>query len=419
VSALASLLFLFVVAGCSRETPPPATSIRPVKTTVVAPGGELETRTFSGRAQASQEAELAFQVPGLLVRFPVREGQRVAQGDLIAQLRQEEFEARQNSLQSQLEQAQVELGALQAGVRPEERLRLEANVRASEARVANAKAQYDRFADLVKTDAVSRSEFESMQTTYRIAQEELKSARQQLEQGTTGRPEDIEAKRAAIRGLQSRVREATVQLEDSTLNAPFAGVVARRFVEESQNISARQPVVVLQSTDEIDIAVDVPESIMALGLTPDDIVEMAAEFSAARGVRFPVKVKEIAKVADPITQTFRVRVGMTAPPGVNVLPGMTATVTLKYRLGAKLNNRLLVPISAVFRESSGEQVAWLVGADQTVKRRPVKLGEATGGRIEIVDGLQSGDRIAVAGVGFLRDGMKIRDLGDALGGGRP
>jgi multidrug efflux pump subunit AcrA (membrane-fusion protein) len=47
----------------------------------------------------------------------------------------------------------------------------------------------------------------------------------------------------------------------------------------------------------------------------------------------------------------------------------------------------------------------------------VKLGEATGGHIEIVSGLEPGERIAVAGVTFLREGMKVRDLGDALGGG--
>jgi multidrug efflux pump subunit AcrA (membrane-fusion protein) len=48
----------------------------------------------------------------------------------------------------------------------------------------------------------------------------------------------------------------------------------------------------------------------------------------------------------------------------------------------------------------------------------VKLGQATGGRIEILDGLQPGDRIAVAGVTFLREGMKVKDLGGALGGGQ-
>jgi multidrug efflux pump subunit AcrA (membrane-fusion protein) len=107
---------------------------------------------------------------------------------------------------------------------------------------------------------------------------------------------------------------------------------------------------------------------------------------------------------------------MKSPSEVNILPGMSSTVTLTYRRASILGNRILVPITAIFKDSSGEQVAWIIGADQTVSRRPVKLGEATGGQIEIVNGLQPGDRIAVAGVPFLREGMKVRDLGDALGG---
>ena len=107
---------------------------------------------------------------------------------------------------------------------------------------------------------------------------------------------------------------------------------------------------------------------------------------------------------------------MKVPEGINLLPGMSATVTLTYRRASILGNRILVPISAILQEPAGEQVAWIVEADQTVTRRVVKIGEASGGQIEIVDGLQPGDRIAVAGVRFLREGMKVRDLGDALGG---
>jgi multidrug efflux pump subunit AcrA (membrane-fusion protein) len=97
---------------------------------------------------------------------------------------------------------------------------------------------------------------------------------------------------------------------------------------------------------------------------------------------------------------------------------MTATVVLTSLRAGSQHNRILVPISAVFKDDTGEQVAWVVGPDQTVSRRPVKLGEATGGRIAITEGLRPGERIAVAGVTFLRDGMKVRDLGDALGGGQ-
>src|SRR5262249_2765204 len=156
---------------------------------------------------------------------------------------------------------------------------------------------------------------------------------------------------------------------------------------------------------------------MASEVRRADIVQLVAEFSGAPGLQFPVHITEVAQKADPVTQTFRVRVAMKVPPDVNLLPGMTATVTLTYRPARVVDSRILVPIAAVSRGGTGEQVAWVVGADDTVTPRRVKLGEATGGQIEIVDGLESGERIAVAGVRFLREGMKVRDLGDALGGG--
>jgi multidrug efflux pump subunit AcrA (membrane-fusion protein) len=108
---------------------------------------------------------------------------------------------------------------------------------------------------------------------------------------------------------------------------------------------------------------------------------------------------------------------MQAPEGIRALPGMTASVTVTYRRATVLGNQILVPIAAVLSEANGEQVAWVIGPDDTVSRRPVKLGGVSGGEVEITSGLQPGDRIAVAGVTFLRDGMKVRNLGDALGGG--
>jgi RND family efflux transporter MFP subunit len=381
---------------------------------VVTAGDDTRTRSFPGRVEASKNVELAFQVPGLLVQLPVKEGQTVKEGDLIAQLRQDEFEARLKTLLGQLDQARAALRALQAGDRPEVQAKREAQVRAAQARLANARTEAERSARLLTSNAIPRQDYDRDQTNYRVAQEDYTAARQLLEQGTIAREEDIEAQEANVRGLEGRVVEAEIQLKDSTLRAAYDGVIARRFVELNQNIRATEPVVTLQGVEEIDIAVDVPESIMAADIGSADIVRLVAEFSGAPGLEFPVRIKEVAQVADPTTQTFRVRAAMQAPTEVRVLPGMTATATLTYRRARILGNRILVPVSAVYQGSSAEPVVWVVGAEQTVSRRPVKLGEPSGGKIEVVEGLQPGDRIAVAGVTHLRDGMKVRDLGDSL-----
>jgi multidrug efflux system membrane fusion protein len=146
---------------------------------------------------------------------------------------------------------------------------------------------------------------------------------------------------------------------------------------------------------------------------------MLASFNGAPGLQFPVEIKEIAQRADPITQTFTVRVAMKAPPDVNLLPGMTGTVTLTYRRASILGGQILVPITAIIKESTGAEVAWIMGPDGIVERRPVKTGSVAGGSIVILEGLQPGDRIVVAGVPLLREGMKVRDLGDGLEGNRP
>jgi RND family efflux transporter MFP subunit len=411
------VLLVGILAGCTTK-PETEEPVRPVKTMVVVAGDETHVRVFPGKVEASRKAELAFPVPGLLIRFPVKEGQRVKKGEIIAQLRQDEFEARLKSLQGQLDQARAVLRSLQQGVRTEERLRLEAGVRAAEARLSNARAELDRIERGFRANVIARTDYDIATTNYKLAQEELESARQLLEKSAIAREEDLEAQEAAVRGLEGRVVEANLQLHDATLRAPFDGVIAQRFVEEKQNVQARQPIVRFQDVDEVEIGVDVPETVMGSGIRTADIVELVAEFSSVPGLRLPVQIREIAQVADPVTQTFKVRTSMAVPPEVRILPGMTAVVTLTYRRASILGDPIRVPITALFQQPAGSQVVWVLNTNGTVSPRPVQIGTASGEQIEIRNGLRPGDRIVTAGVRFLREGMKVRDLGDALGGGQ-
>ena len=414
---LVALSTVFCAVGCSPKDSAPQVVVRPVKTMVVEAGDKLNVRLFPGRVEASTLVELAFQVPGRLAKLPVREGQKVVKGELIAQLRQDEYEARLKTAQGQLDQAQAALDALRLGERPEEQARRRTQERAAAATLANAGAEYDRFKQLLKAGATSKSEFDRRETAYRVAEEEHKAAVQLLRQGTVARREDIDAQEAVVRGLEAGVADAKVQLEDSTLHAPFDGVIAQRFVEQGQSIQAKKPVVRFQSIDTIDIVVDVPEAVMAGGV--HSFVQMLARISGAPGREYPVQIQEVAQVADPTTQTFAVRFAMEAPSGVSILPGMTATVTVSYRERGLVDNRIFVPVSAITKQDMGGQVAWIIDPNLIVRPQPVSLGAPRDDEIEIVDGLKPGDRIAVAGATFLHDGMKVRDLGDALGGGQP
>jgi RND family efflux transporter MFP subunit len=374
-----SLLMVCVVVGCSSHQTLASEEPRPVKTMVVTAGTKPSVRSFSGRVEASKMVDLAFQVSGVLVSLPFREGEKVPKDTVIAQLRQDEFQARLQTAQGTLDQARAQLGAAQS-------------------KLTNTRTESERYGRLVESTAVSRSDYDSAQTAFRAAQE------------------DYNAQQASIRGLEGRVAEAKLQLGDSTLHAPYDGVVAQRLVDAGQNIVANNAVIRFQNVSDIDIVVDVPEAYVASNLRSTAIQQSVAELSIAPGRQFPVHVKEVAQIADPKTQIFQVRFAMKAPPGIRALPGMTANVTIATRASARPGTVLVVPISAVVKQDTGDQVAWILGSDQTVHRRIVKLGAPSGEQIEILGGLQPGDRVVVAGARFLHEGMKVRDLGDALGG---
>jgi membrane fusion protein, multidrug efflux system len=420
VRALLRLLLVVsaicLAIGCSSPKSIETEQVRPVKTVVVAAGNKPNVRTFPGKVEAEKSVELAFRVAGLLIKEPGKEGERIAKGQVIAQLRQDEFQAQVQAAQGQLDQARAKLSALKSGERSEEQLRRESQLRAAEAKLENAKTEFDRYARLLPSNAVSRSDYDIAQTNYHVAQEEEAAARQIVEKGATARKEDIEAQEGQVRGLEARLSEASVQFKDSTLRAPYDGIIAQRLVNQGQPIAPNTPVVKFQDVDEIDIAMDVPEKFMATEIRRARSLSMVAQFSGAPGQEFPVEMKEAAQVADPKTQTFQVRVAMKRPADFTVLPGMTATVAVVYWPGGVPTSRILVPVSAVAKLPTGEQVAWILEPDQTVTPRPVKIGDATGGEIEILEGLEPGERIVVAGLTYLRDGMKVRDLGEALGG---
>jgi RND family efflux transporter MFP subunit len=385
---------------------------------VVARVGDTYIRTFPGKVEASRSAELSFQVAGVVVELPVKEGQSVARGQVIARLRQDEFRARRNAAQGQLDQARAALDALQLGERSEEQLRREAQLRAADAKLANAKTEFERHARLLPSGSVSRAEYELAETAFHVAQEERKAAVQLVEKGAAARKEDIEAQEGQVRTLQARLAEADVQLRDATLRAPYNGVIGR-LIEQGQLATPNRVAIQFQNVSEIDIVADVPEAVMSMGFLSANVAKITAGFTNAPGVRFPVRVREIAQLADPVTQTFPVRFTMRAPRQPAVFPGMTATVEVTYRRTGAAANRIPVPISAVFKKDSGEQVVWVIGPDETVRCRAVSMGNISDGQVEILSGLRPGERIAVAGAIFLREGMKVRDLDNALGGGQP
>jgi len=179
-------------------------------------------------------------------------------------------------------------------------------------------------------------------------------------------------------------------------------------VENFQKVRAKDPIVNLQDISRIEILINVPELTMA-ELREKREGDVVVRFDSIPGKKFPLKVKEFSTEADPATQTYQVVFVMDQPAEANILPGMTASVTAKGNT-APAKEFILVPAIAVLDAPGNHPYVWVFDAKAgVVHKHEVKIGRLQGSSaIQILDGLNPGEQIVVAGVTKLQDGMKVR-----------
>jgi RND family efflux transporter MFP subunit len=368
-AAVSMLLMAFMILGLSacgqKEEPVKPEIIRPVKTTTVASGTDFAGLTLPGRVRADQRVELAFkEVGGRLIELPIagREGQQVEKGELLARIDPKDFETDVKNVQGRLREAVASLDL--------------------------AKAEYARVKRIQEQDpgAVSGA--------------------------------DIDRKREAVNAMQGRIKSLRAEVEASKdklsytfLKAPFAGLVAKRYVDNFQNIKPKQPILALEDISQVEILIDVAENVMAIERSGSgNNIKSVARFPTAPGREFPLTLKEYATTADLATQTYQVVLQMPQPEDISILPGMTATVTLSLNRTIALDTDVIIPAIAVLAEPDGRSFVWIVDKEtMTVKKQEIKVGMISGSEnIDVTEGLKGGETIAVAGILQLQEGMKVR-----------
>jgi RND family efflux transporter MFP subunit len=367
-----ALSFLSLTACSKKEQEQPKVAVaRPIKLMTIgdvssSSNNGTQTRKLPGTVKATDHVDLAFQVAGTLIDLPIKEGQRVKKGDLVARLDTRDFESNLNNAKGVLAKANASVGY--------------------------ANAEYQRYRSIKTTDAgaVSDSMVSLKNTSLKVAKADLQSA-------TAG---------LAI---------AQDQLDYTNLRAPFSGIVARKYADNFQEIKAKDPVVSIQNISDIDITIDVPEMMMTPIRTTHP--KVFAEFAADSSRRFELKLKETALQADSQTQTYRVVLSMPAPTGIRILSGMTATVSIEFA-EANVNSvvesatNTIIPLIAVLADNANKSTVWVVDAKtMMVHRREVKTGELSGSdSIRISSGLKDGEIIAVSGVSKLQENQVVRKL---------
>ncbi len=399
-----TLYFAFAVVAHAQEANP-----RPAKVAQVTATLATVTRTYPATVLPSREIELSFKVSGQVIELPVLAANEVARGDVLAQIDKRDFENQIAQLQSQKDQSLAQLDALRAGARDEEVAALEAAVESAEAQVDQTREALDRTQQLLDRGVTTRAQVEGAQAEFRVAEANLRAQQEQLRIGLVGgRPEDIAAAEAALRGIDAQIKVAQDNLADATLTAPFDGIIARRDIENFSNVQAGQSIVLLQGLDVVHLAFDIPSpDVTELTRNGPGQISNTAVFEALPDTMFEAEIVEFSVQADSATQTYRGRVAVTVPEGAVILPGMVANVVASTKGEAP---QVYAPLSAIAASPDGAPFVWVVDNAGLVASRSVQLGEARGADVAIVQGLEAGEVVVSAGVGEIQDGMTIRPI---------
>lgn len=348
-----------ILAGCS-EAPAPVgePSSRPVKIFTVDDGVGEEIRRFPASIEASMQAELGFRVSGQLAELPVREGDVIESGAVIARLDPTDFQ-----------------------IAVEDR----------EAAFENAERNFRRAQELINSGSISQLDYDRME--------------------------------AEFRSTRAALDQARANLGYATLRAPFTGRIARRYVDNFEEVIGKQRVVYLQDTDMLDVIIAMPESVVrsVTAGTEDDAMDSAsaaesnasdvralASFEEYPNISYSLQIKEIATRADPDTQTFPVTFTMPQPSEFSVLPGMTAQVDIDFSDLLVRETSTWVPIGAVQADAVLEPRVFVLDPEaMEVRSREVSVGRVSGAMIEVLAGLEGGEEIVSVGAAYLADGMRV------------
>lgn len=273
-------------------------------------------------------------------------------------------------------------------------------------------AQGQLLAKLNARDFESR--YAAAKSTRDITENNLERGKKLVGSGTISQV-TFEELRNKFEVAKSEEAIAKKALDDTQIIAPFSGLIARVYVDNFQEVQAKEKILTLQDVNDIDIVIDVPErdimrrQAMNHGhrLENQKLENGYVTFEGMPNQKFDVTVKEYATEADPTTQTYRVRLSMKAPANVNILPGMSATLIMTEPNVTK-TEMLLVPATAVAVDAQGKFYVWVIQPNMTVTKRFVDVGDMTGDNIRILSGLKQGERIVTAGVPYLEEGMLVR-----------
>ena len=346
-----------------------------------------------GRVIAANSPTL-YAVAGGTVTLHVVAGDVVEEGDALAVIDSPE-------LRSRLAQEEATLASVEAEA---SRSALDAQLARSEARKALDQAGIERQAalrDLERNQrafdggAVAQIDVARSEDALRSADIGLQHARQDYQLRSQGAGLDIRNKRLLADRQRAVVAELQRQVDALTLRAPFDGQVGQVQVAQRANVAENAPVLGVVDLSQFEVEIKVPES-----FARDLAIGMPAQLASGRGEPFAAQVSAVSPEVVNGEVVARLRFKDKQPPGLRQNQRMSARILLDTRPGVLMVDR------GPFLEQGGGNSAYVMDGDVAVKR-PIRTGTSSLGSVEILEGLEEGDRVVVSGSDLFGDAERV------------
>ena len=364
-----------------------------VETILAETGSVAADLTYTGTTTPVQQVSLRAQAAGQVRQLTVDVGDRVARGQLLAQIDD-------SLLTIDVQEAQSELASRQSEVAQAEAEVSDAQTEVARARVELQQAQSDadRLRRLANAGAISEQEAEQAESTLAIAQQALNSAQQQV---ATQRAA-VQAAQGQVSSQQAVLGRSQEQFSFTQVLAPLNGVVLSRQVDAGD---------VLQVGDEIAQVGDFSATRVDIQVSELDLAQI--QLGQAVQVRldafpqqpFTGSITRISPAADPTARLVPVEVTLANPNG-QIGSGLLARVTL-----TPTDTTLVVPTAALDIHEGDTPLVYVVtqqGKQATVEARPVELGDQQNGQVEIRSGIEAGESIVVRSSSPLSDAQSVK-----------
>jgi len=350
------LLFtiLFLMYSCQKQHET-VEIIRPVRTEQIFSTGGSRSRSFSGLVKSGSESRLSFKVPGTIQRVSVEIGDKVKTGGLLIKLDPTDYEIQVKEAENTRDLARV-----------------------SE---VQTKANYERVRTLYENRSASESTLEAARAAYQSAHEQ----------------DNIAKKRRKL---------ARRQLEYTELRAPVAGAVSDVRIEENENVQAGQTVIIFTSGSKLEVQITMPEKLIAQVREGDDVI---VSLDAVSDKSFKAKITEVGFSSTTYSTTYPVIVQL-AKTDPDIRPGMAAEVSIKFKATSDRENIIVPPVS-VGEDRLGRFVFVVEPSDSgygIVHKKSVTIGELDSEGLKIVEGLNDGEYLVIAGVSKITEGQKVK-----------